>query len=63
MKLSDEDLNILLDGTEDTKIRIKREELKESTDYKIKVEVLNKRIKRELKRRQKKFVKLGESDQ
>lgn len=55
MKLSSEDLNILLDGTEDTKIRIKEKEIPEDFDYKTKVDVLNRRIKRELVRRQKKF--------
>ena len=49
MKLNDEELNIILDGLEDTKIRIGKEEVKESHDYFQKVMILKRRIERELK--------------
>jgi len=49
MKLNDEELNIILDGLEDTKIRIGKGEVKESHDYFQKVMILKRRIERELK--------------
>jgi len=49
MKLNDEELNIILDGLEDTKIRIGKEEVKESYDYFQKVMILKRRVESELK--------------
>ena len=50
--LSDEDLNIILDGLEDTLIKNYKGELKqEDFNYVTKVMVMKKRIERELHRR------------
>lgn len=48
MKFNIEELNLLLDGLSDTKIRIGKGEVKESYDYIQKILILKKRIEREL---------------
>lgn len=54
IKLTDEDLNIILDGLQDTLIRNKKGELKEEEfEYVSKVIVLKKRVEMELSNRKK----------
>ena len=49
MKLNNEELNIILDGLTDTKIRLKNEMIKESLEYKTKLSALTRRVERQLK--------------
>ena len=49
MKLNNEELNIILDGLTDTKIRLKNEMIQESLEYKIKLSALTIRVERQLK--------------
>jgi len=46
MKLNNEELNIILDGLTDTKIRIKEKEIPSDFDYKTKLFALTKRVER-----------------
>ena len=57
MRFTNEELNIILDGLTDTKIRLKRERIKEDFDYKTKLSALTRRVERELENKKRKVVK------